>query len=124
MVLGQALRPTGAGLDHLGHGGRWHPQPPSRLPQADTLGLQLEDLLTPVCQGRWASQPDTTALGSPEASVNSLPDQAAFEFSHGHEDAQLKPSCWVVATGINALGGANQGDAHSLQLIEDQSKVA
>lgn len=28
-----------AGLDHLGHGGRWHPQPPCRLSQANTSGL-------------------------------------------------------------------------------------
>ena len=83
------------------------------------MGLQLEDLLTPVCQGRWASQPDTTALGSPEASVDPFPDQAALEFGHGHEDAQLKPSCWVVTTCVDALGSADQRDSQPLQLVED-----
>ena len=53
----------------------------------------------------------------PEAQLWAAADQAALEFSHGHEDAQLKPSCWVVATGVNALRGADERDAHSLQLI-------
>ena len=54
---------------------------------------------------------------TPEAQLWAAADQAALEFSHGHEDAQLKPSCWVVATGVNALRGADERDAHSLQLI-------
>jgi len=87
------------------------------------LGLQLENLLAPVPQGGWASQPDTTALGSPEASVDSFPDQAAFKFGYGHEDTQLKPPCWVVTAGVDALRGADQRDAQPLKLIEDQSQV-
>jgi hypothetical protein len=57
------------------------------------------------------------AFGSPEASVDPLSDQASLEFGHRHEDAQLTASSRVVATDINALGGADQGDAYSLQLV-------
>jgi hypothetical protein len=55
-----------------------------------------------------------------EAQLWAAADQAALEFSHGPEDAQLKPSCWIVAAGVNALGGADERDAKPLQLVEDQ----
>jgi hypothetical protein len=64
-----------------------------------------------------ATQATTPKTGPSRHSIGLLPDQAALEFSHGHEDTQLKPSSWVVATGINALGCADERDAHSLQLV-------
>ena len=58
-----------------------------------------------------------------KASVDPLPDQAALKLSDGHEDAQLKPSSRVVAAGIDALGGADEGDAQPLKLVQDEGQV-
>jgi hypothetical protein len=85
--------------------------------------LSTWKLLTPASQGQWTSQSDTTALGSPKASVESLSDQAALEFSHAHKDAQLEPPYWVVVAGVDTLGGADQRDSKPLQLVEDQGQV-
>ncbi len=40
-----------------------------------------------------------------------------------HKSRQRTPSCWIVTAGVDALVGADQGDAKPLQLIEDQSQV-
>ena len=85
--------------------------------------LSTWKLLTPASQGQWTSQSDATALGSPEASVDSLSDQAAFTFGHRHEEIQLNPPYWVVVAGVDTLRGADQRDSKPLQLVEDQGQV-
>ena len=80
--------------------------------------------LAPNHKGGGPAQLNAPAFGSPEASVNPLPDPAALEFGHRHEDAELKPSGWVIFARVDALGGAGQRDTHSLKLIEDQGEMS
>ena len=71
----------------------------------------------PMARPRKAEAPAPTK--TLEAQLWAAAYQAALEFGHGHKDAQLKPSCWVVAAGVDALGSADQRDSQPLQLVED-----
>jgi hypothetical protein len=46
------------------------------------LELQLEDLVAAVCQGGESAQLGATNLGSPQASVDPIPDPLRLKISH------------------------------------------
>jgi hypothetical protein len=86
--------------------GRRHLQLAGDSTQAKPLCLELPDLGGAAIDGGRSAKLNATLPGSRQTGVDALLDDAALKFRHGHQDAQLEPTCRVVVAGVDALAAA------------------